>query len=280
MRNKRAIINPEINWAAEQRAEKKMDLNVAGSQDLTGKVAVVTGGGRDIGRACAIKLAQCGAAVAINYHSSSAGADSAVEEIVAMGGKAIALQGDMTSQDDVNALIEKTVQSFTGNIDVLVHVTGGLVARKTLAEMDIEHWNYVMELNSTSFMRSAKAVLPYMKNGGSIVGLASQAGRDGGGPGASAYAASKGAVMTFTRALAKELGPEIRVNSICPGMIDTDFHNTFTKSEVRKHVANITPLKREGSPEDVANLAAFLAADSAAFITGTNVDINGGMLFS
>jgi 3-oxoacyl-[acyl-carrier protein] reductase len=86
--------------------------------------------------------------------------------------------------------------------------------------------------------------------------------------------------MTFTRGLAKELGPDIRVNSICPGMIDTDFHNTFTKPEVRTHVANVTPLKREGTSQDVANLAAYLASDGAAFITGTNVDINGGMLFS
>ena len=248
--------------------------------NLTGKVAVVTGGGRDIGRACALKLAACGAAVAINYHSSSNGADSAVKEITAAGGKAFAMQGDMTSQADVTALMDKTVQSFNGQIDILAHVTGGLVARKTLAEMDIDHWEYVMALNATSFMRTAKAVIPHMKNGGSIVGFASQAGRDGGGPGATAYAASKGAVMTFTRGLAKELGPNIRVNSICPGMIDTDFHNTFTKPEVRSHVANITPLKREGSSEDVANLTAFLASDEAAFITGANIDINGGTLFS
>ena len=250
------------------------------SNNLAGKVAVVTGGGRDIGRACALKLAACGAAVAINYHSSSDGADSAVEEITAAGGKAFAMQGDMTSQADVKALMDKTVQSFNGQIDILAHVTGGLVARKTLAEMDIDHWEYVMALNATSFMRTAKAVIPHMKNGGSIVGFASQAGRDGGGPGATAYAASKGAVMTFTRGLAKELGPNIRVNSICPGMIDTDFHNTFTKPEVRSHVANITPLKREGSSEDVANLTAFLASDEAAFITGANIDINGGTLFS
>ena len=248
--------------------------------NLTGKIAVVTGGGRDIGRACALKLAACGAAVAINYHSSSDGADSAVSEITAAGGKAFAMQGDMTSQADVAALMDKTVQSFNGQIDVLVHVTGGLVARKTLAEMDVDHWEYVMALNATSFMRTAKAVVPHMKDGGSIVGFASQAGRDGGGPGATAYAASKGAVMTFTRGLAKELGPNIRVNSICPGMIDTDFHNTFTKPEVRTHVANITPLKREGSSEDVANLTAFLASDEAAFITGANIDINGGTLFS
>ena len=256
-----------------------MNLETA-PNNLAGKIAVVTGGGRDIGRACALKLAACGAAVAINYHSSSDGADSAVSEITAAGGKAFAMQGDMTSQADVTALMDKTVQSFNGQIDILVHVTGGLVARKTLAEMDIDHWEYVMALNATSFMRAAKTVVPHMKNGGSIVGFASQAGRDGGGPGATAYAASKGAVMTFTRGLAKELGPNIRVNSICPGMIDTDFHNTFTKPEVRSHVANITPLKREGSSEDVANLTAFLASDEAAFITGANIDINGGTLFS
>lgn len=250
------------------------------SNNLVGKIAVVTGGGRDIGRACALKLAACGAAVAINYHSSSDGADSAVSEIAAAGGKAFAMQGDMTSQADVDALMDKAVQSFSGQIDILVHVTGGLVARKTLAEMDVDHWDYVMALNATSFMRTAKAVVPHMKDGGSIVGFASQAGRDGGGPGATAYAASKGAVITFTRGLAKELGPNIRVNSICPGMIDTDFHNTFTKPEVRSHVANITPLKREGSSEDVANLAAFLASNEASFITGTNIDINGGVLFS
>ncbi|MEO0910617.1 MAG: SDR family oxidoreductase, partial [Pseudomonadota bacterium] len=141
-------------------------------------------------------------------------------------------------------------------------------------------WNYVMELNTTSFVRSAKAILPLMKNGGSIVGLASQAGRDGGGPGATAYAASKGALMTFTRGLAKELGPDIRVNSVCPGMIDTDFHNKFSKPEVRTNVANATPLKREGTSEDVANLVAYLASDEAAFITGANIDINGGLYFS
>ncbi|WP_298918894.1 SDR family NAD(P)-dependent oxidoreductase [uncultured Roseobacter sp.] len=247
---------------------------------LADKVAVVTGGGRDIGRACALKLATEGASVVINYHASSDGAESAVATITANGGNAIAFRGDMTSADDVTGLISQTTQTFGKQIDVLVHVTGGLVARKTIAEMDVAHWNKVMDLNATSFMRVIKEVLPHMSRGGTIVGLASQAGRDGGGPGAVAYAASKGAVMTMTRGLAKELGPTIRVNSVCPGMIDTDFHNTFTKDEVRSHVANITPLKREGSSEDVANLVAYLASDEAAFITGTNIDINGGLLFS
>ena len=133
----------------------------AAPNSLAGKIAVVTGGGRDIGRACALKLAACGAAVAINYHSSSDGADSAVSEITAAGGKAFAMQGDMTSQADVAALMDKTAESFNGQIDILVHVTGGLVARKTLAEMDIDHWEYVMALNATSFMRAAKAAVSY-----------------------------------------------------------------------------------------------------------------------
>ena len=247
---------------------------------LSGKVAIVTGAGRDIGLACALRLAEAGASVALNYHSSASGADSAVEEITSGGGQALAVQGDMTSDDDVSSLVGKTVQALGERIDILVHVTGGLVARKTVAEMDIDHWNHVMDLNATSFLRMVKAVLPHMSAGGSIVSIASQAARDGGGPGAVAYGASKGAVMTMTRGLAKELGPDIRVNSVCPGMIDTDFHNVFTKPEVRSHVANLTPLKREGTPRDVANLVTFLASDESAFITGANLDINGGLLFS
>ena len=259
--------------------EAAANLGVIGGA-LAGKVAIVTGGGRDIGRACALRLAAAGAAVAINYHSSASGADSAVAEITAAGGRALAKQGDMTSAADVSGLVEETTEKFGDTIDILVHVTGGLVARKPIAEMDIDHWHRVMDLNATSFVHTIKAVLPHMTNGGSIVGLASQAGRDGGGAGAVAYAASKGAVMTMTRGLAKELGPDIRVNSVCPGMIATDFHNTFSKPEVRAHVANITPLKREGSSEDVANLVSYLASDEAAFITGANIDINGGLLFS
>ncbi len=251
-----------------------------GKDALAGKVAIVTGAGRDIGRACALRLAAAGASVSLNYMNSSDGAESAKTAIVEAGGAAVVTQGDMTSDSDVASLTEATVKAFGERIDIVVHVTGGLVARKTIPEMDMEHWNHVMDLNATSFLRVVKSALPYMSAGGSIVGLASQAGRDGGGPGAVAYGASKGAVMTMTRGMAKELGPNIRVNSVCPGMIDTDFHNVFTKPEVRTHVANITPLKREGASEDVANLVAYLASDEAAFITGTNIDINGGTLFS
>lgn len=245
---------------------------------LKNKTAIITGAGRDIGRACAMRLAAEGANVVLSYHASSEGADSAVKEITGNGGNAIAVQADLNQQEEVNKLVAAAVKAF-GSIEILVNNTGGLVARKTIAEMELEHWNHVMALNTTSIFLMVKACLPHMKSG-SIINLASQAGRDGGGPGAVAYAASKGAVMTMTRGMAKELGPDIRANGICPGMIDTDFHNVFTKPEVRKNVAAATPVKREGVPDDVANLVYFLASDQSAFITGANYDINGGMLYS
>lgn len=245
---------------------------------LTGKTAIVTGAGRDIGRACAMRLAQEGANVVLSYHSSSAGAEEAVSEIKAAGGQAIAVQADLNAPAEVEKLVTETVKAF-GAVDILVNNSGGLVARKTISEMTLEHWNNVMSLNCTSTFLMVKACLPHM-NKGTIVNIASQAGRDGGGPGAVPYATSKGAVMTMTRGLAKELGPDIRVNALCPGMVDTDFHNIFTKPEVRTHVANASPVKREGVPADIANAVYFLASDQSAFMTGANVDINGGMLFS
>ena len=245
---------------------------------LQGKTAIVTGGGRDIGRACAVKLASEGARVAINYFASSAGAEETVAEIKAQGGKAIAVQGDLNNPADVEALGARTVETF-GSVDVLVNNAGGLIARKTIAEMSLEHWQAVIDLNLTSTFLMIKACLPHMTKG-TIVNLASQAGRDGGGPGAVAYATSKGAVMTMTRGLAKELGPAIRVNALCPGMIDTDFHNIHTADAARRGFEAASAVKRQGVPEDAANLVLFLACDDSAFITGTNVDINGGMLFS
>lgn len=247
--------------------------------NLSGKAAIVSGGGRDIGRACVMALAKAGASVAVNYFSSGAGADSAVDEIRAAGGSAFALQGDMTKKADVDALVARAVDEF-GGLDIVMPITGGLVARKSIAEITPEHWQSVFDLNATSALLLVQAALPHLRPGAAIVNMASQAGRDGGGPGAMAYAMSKGAVMTMTRGMAKELAPRIRVNALCPGMIDTDFHNVFTKPEVRQHVAGVTPLKREGTSEEVANLAVFLASDQAAYITGACVDINGGLFFS
>ncbi|MEM7488157.1 MAG: SDR family NAD(P)-dependent oxidoreductase, partial [Pseudomonadota bacterium] len=201
-------------------------VQAAGEGTLAGKVAIITGGGRDIGGAVARRLASEGAAVAINYFASSAGADAIVDEIADSGGRAFAMQGDLTEAGAVQALVDRTVEEF-GCLDILVNNAGGLVGRKTIAEMPMEHWQAVMDLNLTSVFLMTKAALSHMDEG-VIVNLASQAARDGGGPGAVAYATSKGAVMTMTRGLAKELGPKIRVNALCPGMIDTDFHNIHT----------------------------------------------------
>ena len=245
------------------------------------KVAVVTGGVRDIGRAISLKLAAEGAKVVVNYHGSHDPAQQTLNDIESAGGQAILYKGDMTSPADVEGLIAKTIEAFGSNIDILVNVAGGLVARKTIEEMDLEFFNYVMQLNMNSTFLMTKAVVPYMSEGASIVNFASQAGRDGGGPGASAYATSKGAVMTFTRSMAKELGPKgIRVNSLCCGMISTTFHDTFSKPEGRAATAGNTPLRREGAPNEVADTVSFLASSDAAFVSGINMDVNGGLVFS
>lgn len=245
---------------------------------LAGKTAIITGGGRDIGAAVARRLAAEGANVAISYFESSKGAEGTVAGIKSAGGKAIAVQADLNTQAGVDKLVGAAIDSF-GGVDVLVNNSGGLIARKIIAEMELSHWEAVMTLNVTSTFMMTKACLAHMKSG-AIVNIASQAGRDGGGPGAVAYATSKGAVMTMTRGLAKELGPDIRVNALCPGMIDTDFHNIHTPDAGRRGYEANAPLKRQGHVDDVANLVLFLACDDSAFITGANVDINGGMLFS
>ncbi|MFZ1741743.1 MAG: glucose 1-dehydrogenase [Pontixanthobacter sp.] len=248
---------------------------------FNGKVAIITGGSRDIGRATSIAFAREGASVVINYNSNETAALETLEEITAAGGKGIIVKGDMTVPADVAALVSATQQAYGSSIHYLVNVVGGMVERRPLAEMDYDFFEYVMRLNVTSTFLATHAVVPHMPEGSAIVNFASQAGRDGGGPGASAYATSKGAVMTFTRGMAKELGPKgIRVNSLCPGMIATSFHDTFTKDEVRTNVANSTPLRRQGQASETADAAVYLASDEASFITGANVDIHGGMFFS
>lgn len=247
---------------------------------LDGKTAIVTGGGRDIGRAISIALAKEGAKVVVNYFGNEAAAEETLSTIRGAGGEAIAFKGDMTKQTDVARMTEVTLEAF-GGVDILVNVAGGLVARKTLEEMDEEFFTSVVRLNLNSAFLTLKAAAPHLKSGASVINIASQAGRDGGGPGASAYATGKGAMMTFTRSMAKEFGPKgVRVNAVCPGMIATTFHDTFSKDEVRRNVAAATPLRREGRAEEVADLVAYLATDKASFVTGACLDINGGLVFS
>lgn len=248
---------------------------------LKDKVAIVTGGGRDIGKSVSLQLAAQGAKVAVNYRSDAEAAKATVAEIEAAGGTAILVQADVTKPDEVAKLVAETTAAFGERVDVLVNVAGGMVARKTLADMDEAFFDHVMELNLKSAFLVTKAVLPHLGEGSAIVNLSSLAGRDGGGPGASIYATAKGALMTFTRGLAKELGPQgIRVNALCPGLIGTSFHDTFSKPEGRKAVAGNTPLRREGHPDEVASAVVFLASNDSSFLTGVNMDINGGLAFS
>lgn len=249
--------------------------------NLTGKVAIVTGGARDIGKAVSIALAAAGAKVMINYNSSEEQAKSTLDEIKSTGGEGAICKGDMTNAADVKQLMDATAQLWGNEIHILVNTAGGLFARKQLAEQDETFYDLVMNVNLKSVFLATQAVVPFMKEGASIINFSSQAGRDGGGGGASLYATAKGAVMTYTRAMAKELGPKgIRVNAVAPGMIATSFHDQFTKPEIRTAVAGATPLRRQGAASEVADLVCYLAGAQSSFITGANVDINGGTYFS
>ena len=248
--------------------------------DLKGKVAVVTGGGRDIGRAISLALAASGASVVVNYAGSRDSAEETVREATRLGGRAVAVQADVTRLDDVARLVEETGRAFGDRIDILVNNAGGMVARKRLEEMDDAFVSHVLDLNLGSALRVTRAFLPLLADGGAVVNLASLAAHDGGGPGAIVYASAKGGMLTFTRGLAKELGPRrIRVNAVSPGLIGTTFHDTFSKPEGRAATVARTQAGREGRAEDVANAVLFLASDASAYITGESIEINGGLYF-
>jgi len=248
---------------------------------LNGKVAVVTGGSRDIGRQVSIKLATAGAKVCVNYLGNKEMAEETLQLIKEAGGEAIAVQADVTKSAEVTKLISECIAAFGKTIHIVVNVAGGLMGRKPLADLDEEFWDKVMNVNLKSTYLVTRAAVPHITEGGAIVNFSSQAARDGGGGGALAYATAKGGVLTMTRGLAKELGPKgIRVNCVSPGMINTTFHNTFTKPEVRTHVAAATPLRREGEAKEVGDLVLYLASDASSFINGESVEINGGSYFA
>ena len=245
------------------------------------KVALVTGGGRDIGRSVSLRLAAEGAKVAINYCNDRESAEATAREIEAAGGTAAVFQADVSKADQVAALVAGVQTKFGDRIHVLVNLAGGMVARRKLEEMDEAFYDQVLDLNLKSVFLVTRAVKPLMGEGGAIVNVSSLAGRDGGGPGASLYATSKGALMTLTRAWAKEFGPEgIRVNAVCPGLIGTSFHDIFSKPEGRAATAGNTPLRREGHPDEVAETIVYLASPAASFLAGVCLDVNGGLFFS
>ncbi len=248
--------------------------------DITGKVALVTGASSGIGAATALLLAELGAKVALTYHHNAEGGNQVARDIVAAGGTAIAIRADVRRTDEIRSMVARTVTEF-GPIDILVNNAGSLVERLKLAEMTEERWDDVMRLNLTSAMLCAQAVAPGMieRRRGAIVNVVSVAGRNGGGPGASAYATAKGGLITLTKSLAKELAPHnVRVNGISPGVIDTPFHEVFSTPEMmRGFVANV-PLGRVGTSLECANVIAFLASDAASYLVGESIEVNGGQL--
>lgn len=248
--------------------------------NLKGKVAVVTGGGRDIGRATSIKLAEHGMKVVVNYLSSEKSAQETVAAIESVGGRGVAVQADVTKTDDVNRMVAETQKAFGESVQVLVNNAGGLVGRHKIVDMEEAFWEKVIRLNLTSMFLVSKAFIPNMADGGAIVNLSSLAARNGGGGGAIAYGAAKGGVLTFTRGLAKELKDrKIRVNCVSPGLIDTTFHDLFTPDQARKNTAAVTLSEREGTPEDIANTVLFLASDQSEYINGESIEINSGLYF-
>jgi 3-oxoacyl-[acyl-carrier protein] reductase len=248
--------------------------------DLSGRVALVTGASSGIGAATATMLAELGARTALGYHKNREGAEGVRGRIAAAGGAAIAIEADLRTAEGAARLVAATLEKF-GPIDILVNNAGSLVTRMKLSEIDDARWDEIFALNVTSAMRCARAVAPSMieRRRGAIVNVVSVAGRNGGGPGAGAYAAAKGALITYTKSLAKELAPAgVRVNAVSPGVIDTPFHEVFSTPEMMAGFVAAIPMGRTGRPEECASVIAFLASDAASYLAGETIEVNGGQL--
>jgi 3-oxoacyl-[acyl-carrier protein] reductase len=244
---------------------------------LSGKSVLVTGGASGIGQGIAFALAAEGANVAITYATSDPA--ETLSQLKSHGGKTLALKADLRLEKDCDAIVKETISAF-GDLDILVANSGGLLKRSRVVETSLELWNEALALNLTSTFLCCRAALRHMeaKKKGNLILISSLAAHDGGGPGASHYGATKGAVLTYIRAVAKEVGPlGIRVNGLAPGLIATRFHDTFSTAEGRKATVERTPLRREGTPRDCAAAALFLASDDSSFLTGETIEVNGGL---
>ncbi|HEX8146110.1 MAG TPA: 3-oxoacyl-ACP reductase family protein [Pyrinomonadaceae bacterium] len=248
--------------------------------NLGGKVALVTGASSGIGRATAVALAGCGAAVAVNFHRNESGAEAARAQIVNAGGRAAVVQADVTRSADVRALVARTAEEL-GPVDILVNNAGSLVERLKILELTEERWDEVIDLNLKSAFLCSQAVAASMmeRRTGAIVNVSSIAGRNGGALGSIHYSTAKGGLITMTKGFAKELAPYgVRVNAVSPGVIDTPYHERFSTPEAMKAYVGGIPLGRVGTPGEVASVIAFLASDAASYLSGETVEINGGML--
>lgn len=246
------------------------------SQKLANKVAVVTGASKGIGAAVAKHLAAEGAAVVVNYATSLAGAEKVVAEILSQGGKAIAVQADISKTEDIQRLFTASQNAF-GAIDILVN-NAGIYTPAPLEEIDEAHFHKQFDLNVLGLILNTKEALKYFNTAGASVINISSVVSTLGLAGLSVYSATKGAVDAATRALAKELAPRnIRVNTINPGMIETEGLHATGFIQNRENMAAMTPLGRIGQPEDIAPAVVFFASQDASWITGETLYISGGL---
>lgn len=245
---------------------------------LLNKVAVITGASKGIGAGIAKSLAEAGASVVVNYASAKAGADKVVEEIVAAGGKAIAVQGDVSKAADINRLFEETTKAF-GAVDILVN-NAGVYKFGAIEQINEEDFHTQFNTNVLGLLLTTQgAVKNFNQDGGSIINIGSVVSSIT-PPGSSIYTATKGAVDAITHVLAKELGPKkIRVNSINPGMVETEGTHTagFIGSDFHAEAERTAPLGRIGQPDDIALVAVFLASEDSRWLTGETVSAGGGI---
>lgn len=255
-----------------------MELLPTQVQKLPGKVALVTGASRGIGRAIALALAAEGAKVAVNYATSSSAADAVVAEITAAGGEACAIGADVSQPDQVDNLIAAVTNKW-GQIDVLVN-NAGITRDTLLLRMKLEDWQTVIDLNLTGVFLCCRAVSKIMlkQKSGRIINITSVSGLMG-NPGQANYSAAKAGVIGFTKTLAKEFASRgITVNAVAPGFIATDMTKDLKGAE---EVLKFIPLGRFGEAEEVAGMVRFLAADpAAAYITGQVMNVDGGMVMA
>jgi 3-oxoacyl-[acyl-carrier protein] reductase len=248
--------------------------------DLTGKVALITGASSGIGAATALLLADLGARVAIGYHGNAEGAKQVQSKIAAAGGSAIAIRADVTRADEI-ASLTGTAAAQLGPIDILINNAGSLMQRMRILELKEQTWDQIQDLNLKSAVLCSQAVAPSMieRKTGAIVNVSSIAARNGGGPGAGAYASAKGGLISFTKSLAKELAPHgVRVNAVSPGVIDTPFHERFSTPEMMRNFVTAIPLGRVGTSMECAQVIVFLASDAASYVVGETIEVNGGQL--
>ena len=242
---------------------------------LKEKIALVTGASRGIGKAIALHLAEEGAQIIINYAKNSEKAKEVVAAVESSGGKALAMQADVSCWQEVEKMVDSIYEKF-GRIDILVN-NAGVNRDELLISMEKEDWDAVINTNLGGLFNCTKAVAKYMmiQKNGRIINMSSVAGERG-GRGQSNYAASKGGVNAFTRSVAMELAPKkVTVNAIAPGVIETEMSSTVIR-RAKDFILNSVALKRLGQPEEIAKVVAFLASDDSSYITGEVIRVDGG----